>query len=109
MVVVLGDNILEKGIRRGVQDFEKQEKGARIFLTKVEHPWEYGVADIEDNRIVRIDEKPKEPKSNLAVIGVYLYPPDVFDFIKGLSPSARGELEITDVNNQYIERGEMEH
>ncbi|NCC53269.1 MAG: spore coat protein [Spartobacteria bacterium] len=109
MVVVLGDNILEKGIRSGVEAFQRQEKGARIFLTEVEHPWEYGIATMENDRIVKVLEKPKEPVGNLAVIGVYMYPPDVFEYIKGLSPSARGELEITDVNNRYIDRGEMEH
>lgn len=109
MIVVLGDNILEKGIQAGVEAFEKQERGARIFLKEVEHPWEYGVADIQDGRIVKIIEKPKDPPSNLAVTGVYMFPPDVFDIVDGLEPSARGELEITDVNNAYIERGEMEH
>jgi len=106
---VLGDNILEKTIADGVTAFEKQEKGARIFLKEVAHPWEYGIAEIENNKIARIVEKPKEPKSDLAVIGVYMYPADVFDFIKGLEPSARGELEITDVNNKYIDAGEMEY
>lgn len=109
VVVVLGDNILEKSITAGVKAFEEQEKGGRIFLTEVEHPWEYGIAEIEDEKIVRIVEKPKEPKSNLAVIGVYMYTPEVFEFIKTLAPSARGELEITDVNNWYIEKGEMEY
>jgi len=109
LIVVLGDNILEKSIRKGVEAFRAQERGARIFLYEVEHPWEYGIAELEGDRVARVIEKPKEPQSNLAVIGVYMYPPDVFDFIKGLSPSARGELEITDVNNRYIERGEMEH
>jgi glucose-1-phosphate thymidylyltransferase len=109
MVVVLGDNILEKGIRAGVEAFEAQEEGARIFLTEVDHPWEYGIADVSDGKIVSIEEKPKEPKTNLAVIGVYMYPPDVFDFIKGLSPSARGELEITDVNNRYVHAGQMQY
>lgn len=109
MVVVLGDNILEKGISDGVQSFEKQGKGARIYLTEVDHPWEYGIADVSDGKIANIEEKPEKPKSNLAVIGVYMYPPDVFDFIKSLSPSARGELEITDVNNRYVKAGEMEY
>jgi glucose-1-phosphate thymidylyltransferase len=107
MVVVLGDNILEKGIAEGVRAFEEQPEGARIFLTKVEHPWEYGIATIEDGRIVRVEEKPEKPQSNLAVIGVYMYPPDVFDYIRQLSPSERGELEITDVNNRYIGKGQM--
>ena len=109
IVVILGDNLLEKGIKDGVDAFEKQEKGARVYLTEVEHPWEYGIAELDGNCIKRIVEKPKEPVSNLAVAGIYFYPPDVFEMIQGLSPSARGELEITDVNNLYIDRGEMEY
>lgn len=109
VVVVLGDNILEKGIKRGVEAFEKQAKGARIFLKEVEHPWEYGVAELADGRIRRIIEKPKNPPTNLAVTGVYMYPAEVFDIVPKLKPSARGELEITDVNNAFIERGEMEY
>ena len=109
MVVVLGDNILEKGIAKGVEAFAKQPRGARIFLKSVEHPWEYGIAEVDGRKIVRIIEKPKDPPSNLAVIGVYMYPPDVFEIVDALEPSARGELEITDVNNAYIERGEMEY
>mgnify|MGYP001150781604 CR=1 FL=1 len=109
VVVVLGDNILQNGIRKGVEAFSRQRKGGRIFLKSVEHPWEYGIAEVEGNMIKRIIEKPKDPPTNLAVIGVYMYPPDVFDIIKTLKPSARGELEITDVNNAYIERDEMEY
>ena len=109
MVVVLGDNILQKGIKAGVEAFAKQERGSRVFLKEVEHPWEYGIAVPEGDKIARIIEKPKDPPSNLAVIGVYMYPPDVFEIIEGLERSARGELEITDVNNAYIKRGEMEY
>jgi glucose-1-phosphate thymidylyltransferase len=109
LVVVLGDNLLEKSLKPGVDAFEKQERGARIFLKQVAHPWEYGVAEIADGRIVRIVEKPKDPVSDMAVTGVYMYPPDVFDIVEKLEPSARGELEITDVNNAYIDRGEMEY
>jgi len=109
IVVVLGDNILEKGIQEGVQAFARQPQGARIFLKEVAHPWEYGVVELRDNRVVRIIEKPKQPPTNLAVIGVYMYPPDVFEIVKSLEPSARGELEITDVNNAYIQRGQLEH
>lgn len=109
MVVVLGDNILQNGIKRGVEAFSGQPKGGRIFLTRVEHPWEYGIAEIQGDKIRRIVEKPQEPPSDLAVIGVYMYPPGVFDIVGTLKPSARGELEITDVNNAYVERGEMEY
>ncbi len=108
VVVVLGDNILQKGIRAGVEKFRKQKSGARIFLKEVEHPWEYGIAEIRGKRIRRIIEKPKKPPSNLAVIGVYMYPPDVFQIVRRLKPSSRGELEITDVNNAYVRRGRME-
>lgn len=109
MVVVLGDNILQHGIRKGVEAYAQQESGSRIFLKSVEHPWEYGIAEIDGPRIRRIIEKPSNPPSDLAVIGVYMYPPDVFDVIDTLEPSARGELEITDVNNAYIARDEMEY
>ena len=109
MVVVLGDNILQQGIKQGVEAFAQQQSGGRIFLKQVDHPWEYGVAEIEGNKIKRIIEKPKHPPSDLAVIGVYMYPPDVFDIVAMLEPSARGELEITDVNNAYIRQGEMEY
>jgi glucose-1-phosphate thymidylyltransferase len=107
MVVVLGDNILQQSIKPAVEAFDKQERGARIFLTEVEHPWEYGIAVTEGGSIKSIIEKPKDPPTNTAVIGVYMYPPDVFDIVDQLEPSRRGELEITDVNNAYIERGEM--
>jgi glucose-1-phosphate thymidylyltransferase len=109
VVVILGDNILQNGIRKGVEAFSKQARGSRIFLKSVDHPWEYGIAEIEGDRIKRIIEKPADPPSNLAVIGVYMYPPDVFNIVETLEPSARGELEITDVNNAYVERGEMEY
>lgn len=108
-IVVLGDNILENGIKRGVEAFSRQQGGGRIFLKRVDHPWEYGIAETEGDKIKRIIEKPADPPSDLAVIGVYMYPSDVFDIVDTLEPSARGELEITDVNNAYIERGEMEY
>ncbi|MBL7199515.1 MAG: NTP transferase domain-containing protein [Anaerolineae bacterium] len=109
MIVALGDNILQKGIRDAVEAFARQQRGSRIFLKRVDHPWEYGIADFEGSKILRIIEKPQDPPSDLAVIGVYMYPTDVFDIIGQLERSARGELEITDVNNAYIERGEMEY
>jgi glucose-1-phosphate thymidylyltransferase len=109
VVVALGDNILEKGIGQGVAAFAEQQKGARVFLTEVDNPWEYGIAQLNGNKIVRIIEKPQDPPTNLAVVGVYMYPPDVFDIIRTLEPSARGELEITDVNNAYIQRNELEY
>ncbi len=107
VVVILGDNIVEKSIRTAVENFKKQGQGAKILLKEVSDPWRFGVAELEGDRVVRIVEKPREPKSNLIVTGIYMYDARVFDFIKQLKPSERGELEITDVNNMYIERNEM--
>jgi glucose-1-phosphate thymidylyltransferase len=105
--VVLGDNLLEKTIRDAVDEYRKQGKGARILLKQVEDPHRFGVAVLEGDKVVRIIEKPKDPPSNYAVTGIYMYDSQVFDFIKTLSPSQRGELEITDVNNLYINQGTM--
>jgi glucose-1-phosphate thymidylyltransferase len=105
--VVLGDNIIEKNIRRAVKNFQKQERGAKILLKEVPDPERFGVPELREDRIVRIEEKPTEPKSQYAVVGIYLYDNDVFNIIKTLKPSRRGELEITDVNNGYIEKGLM--
>ena len=107
LCVVLGDNIIENNIVQAVRDFEKQEQGAKILLKKVPDPERFGVAVLEGDRVVRIVEKPEAPPSSYAVIGIYMYDPNVFDITRTLKPSARGELEITDVNNAYIERGEM--
>lgn len=107
IVVVLGDNIIEKNIRRAVADFFSQRHGAKILLREVPDPERFGVAEVKDGRIVGIEEKPKHPKSNLAVIGIYMYDRQVFDIVRTLKPSHRGELEITDVNNAYIERDAM--
>ncbi len=107
MVVVLGDNILEKDITEYVEKFKNQDEGARILLKEVPDPERFGVPVIEKDKIVKIVEKPKDPPSQYAVIGVYMYPPDVFDIIDTLKPSDRGELEITDVNNRYIEKGQL--
>ena len=107
VVVILGDNIIEGDIRGAVDGFRKQGKGAKILLKEVEDPERFGVAEFEEDRIVSIEEKPKAPKSRYAVTGIYMYDSRVFQIIKGLKPSQRGELEITDVNNAYIRRGEM--
>ncbi|MHC4471856.1 MAG: sugar phosphate nucleotidyltransferase [Planctomycetota bacterium] len=107
MTVILGDNIFEKGIGDAVARFEAQGRGARIFLKEVPDPERFGVPEIDGDRIVSIEEKPREPKSNYAVTGIYMYDSRVFEIIDGLVPSGRGELEITDVNNAYIQRGEM--
>jgi glucose-1-phosphate thymidylyltransferase len=105
--LILGDNILEFTIREACGKFKEQKEGAKILLSRVENPRAYGVAEMEGDRVVRIVEKPKEPKSDWAVIGIYFYDKNVFDFVRKLKPSARNELEITDVNNAYIEQGHM--
>lgn len=105
--LILGDNIVEYSIREHSRRFRHQGQGAKILLSQVENPKAYGVAEMDADRVVRIVEKPQEPKSNWAVIGIYFYDNQVFNIVKTLKPSARGELEITDVNNAYIERGEM--
>ena len=105
--VILGDNIIEKNIVNAVQAFEQQEKGAKIILKEVLDPDRFGVPVFEDGKIVKIEEKPKLPKSPYAVIGIYFYDAKAFDIIKTLRPSDRGEMEISDVNNAYIDMGEM--
>jgi len=107
MCVVLGDNIIEGNIRKAAQDFKLQQTGAKILLKEVDDPERFGVVQIDKKKIVRIIEKPKDPPSNLAVTGMYFYDSSVFKFIKSLKPSQRGELEITDVNNMYLERGDL--
>jgi len=102
--VVLGDNLIEKNIRKAVENFRRQKKGAKILLKEVPDPQRFGVAELKGDRITRIEEKPKRPKSRYAVIGIYLFDEEVFNIIKTLKPSGRGELEITDVNNRYIEK-----
>ena len=107
IAVVLGDNIIEKSIKQYVDDFKKQSKGAKILLKKVNDPERFGVAEVKNGKVLNIEEKPKKPKSNYAVTGIYFYDASVFDIIKNLKPSGRGELEVTDINNYYISRGEM--
>jgi glucose-1-phosphate thymidylyltransferase len=105
--VVLGDNIIENNVRHAVENFKKQSHGAKILLKEVQDAERFGVAEVRDNRVVSIEEKPRNPKSNYAVIGVYLYDATVFQKIRRLKPSGRGELEITDVNNFYVEEGSL--
>ncbi|HVS81079.1 MAG TPA: sugar phosphate nucleotidyltransferase [Pyrinomonadaceae bacterium] len=105
--VVLGDNIIQGNIRAAVESYREQGKGAKILLKKVADPQRFGVPQLDGQRVLKIEEKPAEPKSEYAVIGVYMYDGRVFEIIHVLKPSGRGELEITDVNNAYIERGEM--
>jgi glucose-1-phosphate thymidylyltransferase len=106
--VVLGDNIIEKSIRCAAEAFRKQPKGARILLKEVDDAGRFGVAEVANGRIVGIEEKPKHPRSNYAVTGIYMFDETVFDKVRKLVPSNRGELEITDVNNAYIREGSME-
>jgi glucose-1-phosphate thymidylyltransferase len=107
IVVVLGDNILQNGITPYLQNFARQASGARILLKEVEDAERFGVPELENDRIVRIEEKPAQPKSRYAVTGVYMFDRRVFDFIKTLTPSQRGELEIADVHNRYIADGDL--
>jgi glucose-1-phosphate thymidylyltransferase len=107
--VILGDNILECSIAPYVENFKKQGSGARILLKEVPDPQRFGVPEIRGNNIIRIDEKPSQPASKYAVTGIYMYDANVFDIIKTLKPSNRGELEITDVNNSYIAQGTMHY
>jgi len=106
--VILGDNIIEGSIRDAVQAFERQPAGARILLKQVPDAGRFGVAEIRDNRVVGIEEKPKQPKSDYAVTGIYMYDESVFGKVRVLVPSDRGELEITDVNNAYIGEESLE-
>ena len=105
--VVLGDNIIERNIRNAVEAYKRQGSGAKILLKEVPDPQRFGVPRLDGKRVLRIDEKPAKPQSHYAVIGIYMYDAAVYDIIRSLKPSGRGELEITDVNNAYIERGAM--
>jgi glucose-1-phosphate thymidylyltransferase len=107
ILLMLGDNFLEKPVTDAVNRFRRNPEGATIFITEVEHPEWYGVVELDGDRVVRIVEKPKHPKSNFVAIGVYMYDHQVWDMIRQLKPSARGELEITDINNMYLEKGQL--
>jgi glucose-1-phosphate thymidylyltransferase len=106
-LVLLGDNIFGDPLTTLVEKANTRPDWAWIGLKEVHDPGRYGVAELAGERVARIVEKPKEPKSNTAVVGIYIYPPDVFEVVKTLKPSARGELEITDVNNHYLAAGRM--
>jgi glucose-1-phosphate thymidylyltransferase len=112
VLVMLADNIFERSLRPAVENFERQQRGGRIVLARLpdpEHLRHLGVAELEGDRVVRIIEKPKDPPSEFAVTGIYFYDADVFEVIPTLTPSGRGELEITDVNNHYVSEGTMEY
>jgi glucose-1-phosphate thymidylyltransferase len=105
--VILGDNIFQDSLQNEVDAFRSQKDGARILLKPVQDPQRFGVAEVVGDRVISIQEKPKEPKSNLAVTGIYFYDGQVFDIIRRQKPSGRGEMEITDVNNAYIAKAQM--
>jgi glucose-1-phosphate thymidylyltransferase len=104
-VVILGDNIFEDSICSFVDNFKTQKQAAKVILKQVDDPNRYGVAELKGSKIISIEEKPENPKSNYCVTGIYMYDNSVFDIIRALKPSKRGELEISDVNNEYIKRG----
>lgn len=107
MVVILGDNVFSDSIVSYVEHFREQRSGAKILIKEVHDPQRYGVPELSGDKIISIEEKPQQPKSNYAVTGIYMYDSKVFEIIKNLKPSARGELEITDVNNAYIDNNEL--
>ena len=109
MVVILGDNVIGGNIVEATRRFESQARGAKVLLKEVENPRAYGVAELEGDRVVRFIEKPQDPPSNLAVTGIYFYDAQAFSLIEQLERSDRGELEVTDLNNAYLDRGEMTH
>ncbi|MCA9376044.1 MAG: NTP transferase domain-containing protein [Candidatus Doudnabacteria bacterium] len=109
-MVILGDNIFDHNLAKAVQDFEAQEKGAKVFFKKVEEASQYGVGVFDENgTLLKVEEKPEVPKSDLAQTGLYMYDSQAFGFVKSLERSARGELEITDLNNAYIDAGQMSY
>lgn len=109
IIVILGDNIAVRSIKPYVENFRNQKKGARVLLKKISEPSRFGIAALDEKKIIQIEEKPSDPKSNYAVIGYYMYDEKVFDFIRRQKVSDRGEFEITDVNNEYIKRSEMQY
>lgn len=107
LVVMLGDNIIGGSIKKYVNKFQKQKIGARVLIKQVPDSGRFGVVELKEKKIISIEEKPKKPKSNFIVTGIYMYDNQLFDIIRSLKPSARGELEITDVNNAYLGRGQL--
>lgn len=109
IIVILGDNITTASLKPYINEFKKQKSGARVLLRKVKDPFRYGIAALDEPYIIKVEEKPINPKSDFAVIGYYMYDSKVFDIIRKIKPSARGEYEITDVNNEYIKLGELKY
>ena len=107
VVVILGDNILGQDLTPFVTAFKKQKNGARVLVKEVSDPHRFGVVEIKNDKVVSIEEKPKKPKSNLVITGIYFYDANVFDITKGLKPSKRGELEISDVNRAYMNKNQL--
>jgi len=107
LAVILGDNIFQSSLKTHAQRFLEQGGGARLLLKQVPDPYRFGVAEIRDGKVLGIEEKPKQPKSDCAITGIYFYDDEVFNIIRTLKPSGRGELEITDVNNSYIRKGQL--
>jgi len=107
IAVILGDNIFKASLKEYAQRFIDQATGARVLLKEVQSPQRFGVAEVADGKVIGIEEKPQKPKTNFAVLGIYFYDSDVFEVIRTLKPSARGELEITDVNNAYIKKDQL--
>ncbi len=109
VVVILGDNIFKASLKDYADKFRDQKSGAKVLLKEVENPRRFGVAELSDGKVIAIEEKPKKPKSNCIVTGIYFYDSAVFEIIRTLKPSGRGELEITDVNNAYIAKGQLSY
>lgn len=107
MCIILGDNIFEDNLKPFAGKYEKQKAGAKILVKEVHDPKRFGVVEMKDGRVLSIEEKPKKPKSNFAVVGIYFYDNQVFDLVRKLKPSARGELEISDVNEAYLKKGNL--
>ena len=109
IAVILGDNIFQASMKGYAEKFSTQKVGARVLLKETDEPCRFGVAEVKDGKVIGIEEKPAKPKSNYAVTGIYFYDSAVFDIIRTLKPSGRGEMEITDVNNAYIERSQLQY
>jgi glucose-1-phosphate thymidylyltransferase len=109
VVVILGDNVFQDGIAPFAKAFKKQKQGARVLLKEVNDPQRFGVVEVNDGKIISIEEKPNKPKSKYVITGIYFYDNEVFDIVKKLKPSARGELEISDVNLVYLKKGELSY
>ncbi len=107
IAVILGDNVFQDDLRPFADEFRKQKNGAKVLIKEVTDPERFGVVEIKDGRVISVEEKPKKPKSNFIITGIYFYDAKVFDIIKKLKPSARGEYEVTDINNAYVKNGEL--